>query len=181
MVGIYLIIYWRLFITVYYYKWCHNEESFTYIIMYMCVSIKLILKRGIAGSMFCEFKNFDVSTKRLSEEALPVYSPITDEWESSIPHIVQVHYCQLGPQKITHACLGLHFPITGKVHRLSMVWACVFLIPYSICSSSLTISLLRCLSFICFAYFLNSCLPPSKYIDTFFPVCTCILILHFMS
>lgn len=126
MAGIYLIIYWRLFITVYYYKWCHNEESFTYIIMYMCVYIKLILKRGIAGSMFYEFKNFDVSTKRLSEEALPVYSPITDEWESSIPHIVQVHYCQLGPQKITHVCLGLHFPITGKVHRLSMVWACVF-------------------------------------------------------
>ena len=68
-----------LFIAVCDYKWCHNEDLCTYITVHMCVPIKPILRRGIAGSMFYEFLNLDRSTKWLSVEPLPVYSPVIDE------------------------------------------------------------------------------------------------------
>lgn len=135
--------------------------------------IKQILKRGIARSMFYEFLNFDRSTKWLSVEALPVYNPLTDEWQNSFLHICHVHYCQPGMSKIHHFCLVLHFPDYWWGSSFHAMVICISHYPSMFCET--------CLFPYWFVYVLHIFSVIIFHLLKFLPVCTCILILLLMS
>lgn len=109
LANLYWWVFW-LFIATCYCKRCHNKDLCTYISAHVCVSVEEILRRGIAWSMFYDFKIFDRSSKWPFADTLPIYNPITDEWREPHPTLFLFIIANLGWGEITHFCLDLHFP-----------------------------------------------------------------------